>query len=52
MGHNWEIVVLLFIEADTLPLSAVGKSSVTGSCELSLLVKMKASNTMSCCRVQ
>ena len=43
-GHNWEMVVLLFAEADTQvsPLSAAGGSTITGSCELSLLVKMRA----------
>lgn len=41
-GHNWETVVLLFVKADTQVsfLSAVGGSTVTGSCELSQLVEM------------
>lgn len=43
-GHNWEMVVLLFVEADTQVslLSSVGGSTITGSCELSLLVEMRA----------
>lgn len=43
-GHNWETVVLLFIETDTQVslLSPDGGSTITGSCELLLLVKMRA----------
>lgn len=42
--HNWETVVLLFIETDTQvsPLRPDGGSTITGSCELLLLVKMRA----------